>query len=83
MRSFTFWGKELFQSNLSFLYACSANAALCLKATEKEFSHDTIVPRYFTCFVVGTAVPSRNLSFGAGAEALCKTSVLEEFKDIP
>ena len=42
MYSLRFWGIELFQTNLSFLYAVSAIPALCLNAVSNGLSQPII-----------------------------------------
>ena len=47
----------LFQTNLSFLKASSANALLWINAASNGFFHETWTPRYFTLVLTGTWCP--------------------------
>ena len=83
MRSLVLLGRLLFHTNLSFLYPDSANAALCLKAVLKGLFQLTMVPRFFTCVVVGTGLPSENEIYGVALRGSTRSSVLVRLRCIP
>ena len=83
MRNLVLLGRLLFHTNLSFLYPDSANAALCLKAVLNGLFQLTMVPRYFTCVVVGTGLPSENEINGSALRGSTNSSVLVRLRCIP